>query len=82
VLDLYLTFQKVEVKIKHLCCSLKMNKKQVMGVLLAPVLTYVFILSGLTCSLLSLLLLIIWPFAKNLYRRLVIIIGYSIFSRK
>jgi uncharacterized membrane protein YqjE len=59
-----------------------MNKKQVVGVLFAPVFTYVFILSGLTCSLLSLLLLVIWPFAKDLYRRLTSVLAYSIFSRK
>ena len=59
-----------------------MNKKQVVGIFFAPVLMYLFIVSGLMCTLLSLLLLVIWPFAKNLYRRLTSVLAFSIFSRK
>lgn len=59
-----------------------MNIKRVLGVLFAPIFTYIFILSGLTCSLLCLLLLFLWPFAKNVYRRVTSWLAYSIFSRK
>lgn len=48
-----------------------------------PVLfTYVFVTSALTATAICLLLVVIWPFCKTLYRRIVTLLAYSILGRK
>lgn len=44
--------------------------------------TYVFVVSGLIVCLLCLLLLVIWPFSKNLYRHITSQLAYSLLGRK
>ena len=45
--------------------------------------TYVFLTSTLIVSTLCLLLMIIlWPISKNLYRRISSLLAYTVFSRK
>ena len=48
----------------------------------AVLLVYIFVSSGLCISFLCLLLLVIWPYNKTLYRRIVIKLAYCLLGRK
>ena len=50
--------------------------------LFAMVFTYVFLASALIISTLCVLLVVIWPVSKNLYRRISSWLVYTVFARK
>ena len=50
--------------------------------LFAILYTYVFVVSGLLSSVISLLLLFLWPFAKTTYRRVTSGLAYTVLGRE
>ena len=48
----------------------------------AVLLTYIFVVSGVIVGGLSILLLVIWPFSKNLYRRVVSLLLATLSGRE
>ena len=48
----------------------------------AALFTYVFLFSGLVVTVLSLLLLVLWPFSKTAYRYITIALAYTVLGRK
>ena len=51
--------------------------------LFAVFFTYLFVMSGIVVSLLCMLLLVIvWPFSKNAYRRITSQLAYTILGRE
>ena len=62
--------------------SLNLNKLKRIP-LFAVLFTYVFVLSGLLVSLFCLLLLVlVWPFSKNAYRRIASFLSFTVLGRE
>ena len=56
--------------------------KKVVLLLVATLFSYVFVASGLLVGFLSILLLVIWPFSKNVYRIITSGLAYSVLGRE
>lgn len=56
--------------------------KKLAGLLLATFFTYVFVFSGLTVSVLSILLLVLWPLSTSAYRWITSGLAYTVLGRK
>ena len=56
--------------------------KLLLRLLCATFFTYVFIFSGLVVSLLSLLLLVVWPLSRSAYRYITSGLAYTVFGRE
>lgn len=49
---------------------------------LAALFSYIFVFSGLLVSVLSLLLLVVWPFSRSAYRWITSGLAYTVLGRK
>lgn len=56
--------------------------KSLMGLVFATFFTYVFVFSGLVVSLLSILLLVVWPLSKSAYRWITSGLAYTVLGRE
>ncbi len=56
--------------------------KTLMALGFAALFSYVFIFSGVVVTILSLLLLVIWPFSKTAYRYITSALAYTVIGRK
>lgn len=52
------------------------------GLAFASLCSYVFVFSGLVVSVLSLLLLVVWPFSKSAYRWITSGLAYTVLGRE